>query len=59
MTAQSVERNRELYKDYLEMKKNSGKIIDLVVKYRITSSRIHAIVKMMRGIDNSSKREYN
>lgn len=55
MTAQSVERNRELYKDYLEMKKNGGKIIDLVVKYRITSSRIHEIVKMMRGIDNSSK----
>lgn len=55
MTAQSVERNRELYKDYLEMRKNGGQIIDLVVKYKITSSRIHAIVKMMRGIDNSSK----
>lgn len=55
MTAQSVERNRQLYKDYLEMKKNGGKIIDLVVKYRITSSRIHEIVRLVKSVDNSRK----
>lgn len=55
MTAQSVTRNRELYNDYLEMKKNGGNIIDLVVKYRITSSRIHQIVRLVRSIDKSAK----
>lgn len=56
MTAQSIERNKELYKDYLECKQSGKSIIWLVMKYQISSSRIHAIVKMMnKGVDNSSK----
>lgn len=56
MTAQSVERNRELYKDYLECKKEGKNILWLVMKYKISSSRIFQIIKLVEStLDKSSK----
>lgn len=56
MTAESIERNKQLYKDYLEGQKEGRSIIWLVMKYQISSSRIFEIIKSVkRSIDNSDK----
>lgn len=53
------DRNRELIKDYLKIKKEGGSMVRLVAKYRISSSRIYLILKR-EGIivDNRTKKVY-
>lgn len=48
---EKTDRNTELYKDY----KKGMMIIDIVAKYRITSTRIYQIVNQMEKIERLLK----
>lgn len=50
MSNTKTDRNKELVKDYLELKKQGRPMISLVMKYKITTQRIYTLLKR-EGID--------